>query len=100
MQVFDRDKLLKVTLNLGQPLVATCFLNEEGDLLAAWGKRLVIIKASEYAFTAPVSGRGHGQHPPTIFDYSIGKTATPAVWSRALSSKLQGLCSSAVPWDR
>lgn len=48
MQVFDRDKGLRASIYVGAPVGAVAYLNDAGDVLAAMGQRLVVLRASKY----------------------------------------------------
>lgn len=48
-QVFDRDKGLKASMCLAQPVLAACYLDDQGTLLASIGKRLVSIAPAKYS---------------------------------------------------
>lgn len=53
--MFDRDKTLKRSLYLSNPLSCCCYLNDEGDILLGIGNRLVVVRASKYEF---IGGQG------------------------------------------
>lgn len=48
LMLWNTRKCLARTLLLAQPISAACFLNDAGDVLAALGKSLVVIRADMY----------------------------------------------------
>ena len=68
-QVFDRDKTLKRSLYLSNPLSCCCYLNDEGDILLGIGNRLVVVRASKYEF---IGGQGTIQLMAVIVGRGMG----------------------------
>ncbi|KAL3143046.1 hypothetical protein ABBQ38_003321 [Trebouxia sp. C0009 RCD-2024] len=50
IKVYDRRKQLKRTMHLLEPVFSASFLNDQGDIIAALNKKLVVIRADSYQF--------------------------------------------------
>lgn len=50
LKVYDRRKQLKRTMHLLEPIFSASFLNDQGDIIAALSKKLVVIRADSYQF--------------------------------------------------
>ncbi|EFJ51574.1 hypothetical protein VOLCADRAFT_116432, partial [Volvox carteri f. nagariensis] len=48
IKIFDRDKRFKRSIYVGAPVAAVTYLNDRGDILAAMGTRLVVVRAEKY----------------------------------------------------
>ncbi|GFR49528.1 hypothetical protein Agub_g11572 [Astrephomene gubernaculifera] len=92
IKVFDRDKRFKRSIYIGAPVTAVCYLNDGGDILAAMGARLVVIRAAKYD-RAPSDRKG------SIYDEMRGQGRTPRALLRAMQSRMQRLSRAKVPLE-
>ncbi|KAG2494055.1 hypothetical protein HYH03_007699 [Edaphochlamys debaryana] len=92
IKVFDRDKRFKRSIYVGAPVSAVAYLNDAGDILAAMGQRLVVIRLAKY-------DRVSGAHKESIYDELRGRGRTPRSLLLALRSRLQRLSRAKPPLD-
>ncbi|MEW5315346.1 MAG: hypothetical protein WDW38_006784 [Sanguina aurantia] len=92
VKVYDRDKGLKASLYMGGPVLASCYLNDEGDILAGLGHRLVLVRASKYLSA--------GGSPHAMYDALRGHGHAPKALRRAMACPLQALSQQPPPLDR